>query len=141
MRRQGLVAVMIIGVLAFAGASTASAQPSVSTSVTVPFQFIVGEQLMPAGQYSVTTVGEGSSVLMVTNGKLAATVIGNFAEEPSDGIKAVFTFTKIDGQCFLSKVNAPGTSARVIPLPRSRVDAVLSKVNGTKPAPHGRPTV
>ncbi len=140
MRKQLLVAVLVVGALALVG-SAASAQAPVST-VKVPFQFIVGDTVLPAGLYSVTTIGEGLNMLCVRSedGKSVATAIVNLAD-PSKLSNTKFEFNKVGGQYFLSSVSRPGVPSQVVPLPSERVDAVLAKLNGTKAPRTGHPTV
>lgn len=141
MRKQLLVAVTV-GVLALVGSSTAYAQSYV-TRVTVPFQFIVGDTVLPAGSYVASNIGEGLGMLSVRSedGQSAVSVLVNLADTPSPGTNAAFSFAKIGGQCFLSTVTTPGMRAQVIPLPKERVEAVLAKLTGTQPPRPGRPTV
>ncbi len=136
-KKQLLVAVMIVGVLALAGSLPAYAQGSPS-KVTVPFQFIVGETVLPAGSYVVTNVADRSDIVAIqsVDGKLVATAFlqatGIWSQKPN----ALFSFQKIGGRYFLSEVSIPGSDARAISLPRQRVEAMLVKLNGAK-APVG----
>ncbi len=141
MRKQLLVAAAV-GVLALAGPRAASAQAQVTT-VKVPFQFVVGDTVLPAGSYVVTNIGDGSGPLCVRSedGKSVATVMVNVADERLHRSNATFSFATIGGQRFLSTVRTPGTRAQVIPLPKDRVDAVLAKLNGTQPVRRGGPTL
>lgn len=140
MRKQLLVAVAVV-VLTLVGSSAAYAQPSL-TRVSVPFQFIVGDTVLPAGAYTVSNIGEpGMLVVRSEDGKSVASVLVNLGDRPSSGTNAALSFTKISGQHFLSRVNTPDAREQVIPLPKDRVEAVLAKLNGTQPPRPGRPTV
>ncbi len=139
MRKHLLVAAVVV-VLTLVG-SAAFAQSPV-TRVSVPFQFIVGETMLPAGSYVVTNVLEGSSTLSVRSedGKAGAMVIVDLADKPGARTGTSFVFTKVGGQCFLSSVSAPGMKTQVIRLPKDRVEAVLARVNGARAPLGGSPT-
>jgi hypothetical protein len=141
MRKQLLVAVAVV-VLALVGSSGASAQGYL-TRVSVPFQFVVGDTLLPAGAYVVANVGEGPGMLVIRSedGKSVASVLANVGEKQSPITNAALSFRKIGGQHFLSTISTPDGRAQAIPLPKERVDAVLAKLNGTQPPRPGRPTV
>ncbi len=132
---------MVVGALALAGGA-ASAQGTQST-VKVPFQFVVGDTVLPAGAYVVTTIGEGLNLLCVrsVDSESVATAIVNLAAPSADSSNAKFEFNKIGGQYFLSSVSTPGVPTQVIPLPTERVEAVLAKLNGTKAPRPAHPTV
>ncbi len=141
MRKQ-LLFTAAAAVLGLLGSSAVYAQAPV-TKVSVPFQFIVGETVLPAGSYVVTNIGEGAGTLSVRSedGKSAAVALVNVADLPSPGVNAAVAFTKIGGQCFLSTVYTPGARAQVIPLPKQHVETMLARLNGTQAPRTGRPTV
>jgi hypothetical protein len=140
MRKQLLVLVAVVA-LTLAGSSAAYAQQPV-TRITVPFQFIVGDTLLPAGAYLVTNVRDpGMLSVRSEDGKSVATALANMSDMPAPGTNAALSFRKIGGQCFLAAVTTPDARTQVIPLTKDHVDAVLARLNGTQPTRPSRPTV
>lgn len=134
-RKQVLVALMVVGILALAGSVPAYAQGS---KVTVPFPFIVGETVLPAGSYLVTTVAERSDVLAIrsVDGKAMATALMQATATWSEKRHIVLSFQRYGGRFFLSEVNMPGSNGRALPLPKQQLEAMLARLNG-KPVPVG----
>ncbi len=141
MRKVLLVTVIVVGVIALVGSSAAYAQGTVS-KVKVPFQFIVGETVLPAGSYVVTTVAEHPDVVWVSSpdGKNVASALVHTTGSWSQKTDALFSFQKYGGEYFLSEVSIPGWDTRALPLPKHRVEAMLVKLNNAKARARGRPT-
>jgi hypothetical protein len=131
-KKQLLVATMLMGVIALVGSVRASAQET--SKVTVPFQFIVGETVLPAGSYVVTNVAYRSDIVSIqsADGKALVTALVQTTDASSDKSDAVFSFRKIGGQYFLAGLSIPGSNARTLSLPKQRVEAMLVKLNGAK---------
>ncbi len=127
-----LVALLVVGVFALAGAMPASAQSL--SKVNVPFQFVVGDSVLPAGNYTVTSLAHNPDVVAIqsADGKSVATVLVTPSGELTKQPHATFSFAKIGGRYFLSAVSVPGAGTRTLLLPKSRVAAMLAKLNGTK---------
>ncbi len=140
MRKQ-LFAWLAVTVLTFAGSTAAYAQAPVTT-VLVPFEFIVGDTVLPAGAYVVTSIFSGGATLCVRSrdGKSGAVAMVNLADTPGWSTDATISFVKIGGQYFLSTVRTPGMKAQVIRLSRP-LAAALATANGTEPVRRGGPTL
>ncbi len=132
MKKQVLAAVMV-GVFLLAGSGAAFAQAPV-TSVSVPFEFVVGKTVLPAGSYVVTSVlqGRGALVLRSEDGKSGAVALVDLSDKPSSDPNATFSFVKIGGRCYLSAVSTPGLKAQVISLPK-RAEPALTRMGGVAP--------
>ncbi len=129
--KKSLVALVIVGVVALAGAMPASAQETVSR-VNVPFTFIVGDNVLPAGNYTVSRPAPDLLTFQSADNKVIATVVVQPTGEVSQQIHATLAFNKIGGQYFLAKVGIPGAEGRALLLPKARVAAMLAKLNGAK---------
>ena len=131
MKKQLLVAVVVV--LALAGAMPAYAQGTVSR-VNVPFGFIVGDTLLPAGTYVVSNPVFGSDVIAIqsVDGKSVATALVTATGKLSTTPNAVFSFAKMGGQYFLAEVGIPGSEAHALLLPKAQVAQMLAKLNGAK---------
>jgi hypothetical protein len=129
-KKQLLVAVVVV--LALAGAMPAYAQGNVS-KVNVPFPFIVGDTVLPAGSYTVTTPSDGVlAIQSATSQAVATALVQPTGGELSKNTNALFSFAKMGGQYFLAQVSLPGAEARTLPLPKGHVSAMLAKLNGSK---------
>jgi hypothetical protein len=131
-KKNVLVALLVVGVLALAGAMPASAQSL--SKVNVPFQFVVGDSVLPAGNYTVSSLAHNSDVVAIqsVDGKSVVTVLVMPSGELTKQAHATFSFAKIGGRYFLSEVSIPGSGSRTLLLPKSHVAAMLAKLNGHK---------
>ena len=107
-------------------ASAAQAQTNVKADI--PFDFVVGNQSMPAGEYTVAAQAFGSPAVLIreANGKAAVVSITNacVSSNPSDKTKLVFH--RLAGQYFLSQIWTEGNSSGR-ELRRSSVEMHLAK--------------
>ena len=95
MRKQLLKGFTILtGIMAFAMvAAVASANgQSATTKASVPFDFIVGDKNLPAGDYTVASISSGSDALLIRSaeGKGSAVRLAMPADGNSDHAKMVF---------------------------------------------------
>ncbi len=127
------LALLVAGVVSLAGVSQARAQVNGPALFKAPFAFIVGDKVLPAGNYRITAQAEDSSVLMITNadGKgiaaFATTTGGDLAPA---GMKDVnVAFKNFDGHYFLSQVTMPSSSARVIHVTKVSAERTLARLN------------
>ena len=70
MRKQltkGFAMVMLVMALAFATAVVSANAQSLQTRATVPFDFIVGDKTLPAGDYSVQAINAAGDALKIGN--------------------------------------------------------------------------
>jgi hypothetical protein len=137
--KKTLVVLLVAGVVSFAGVSLARAQSADPALVTVPFQFIVGGKVLPAGRYRITEQAENPSLLLIT--RLDGKPVGAFAateSEPnplSTGGEVHVAFKKYDGQYFLWQVAMPFRDTREIGLSKASAERMLAKLN-LMPAGH-----
>jgi hypothetical protein len=124
-----LLGSIVIAVLSLAGLGRAYAQDA--TVVKVPFPFVAGETLLPAGDYRVSPAMPDGSVLAITsmNGSASATVAVNPGDPAVPGGEPAFVFHAFGKRYFLAEVrttDAPAYSVRLAP---KDVDRVLAKLN------------
>jgi hypothetical protein len=98
-----------LGVFALA----AHAQSPVARA-TVPFDFAAGGAMLPAGEYTVDV--PDMSGLMVLRGSAGNSValIATFSGTASPSTTAKLNFERRDGMAYLSSVEWPGESAKVM---------------------------
>ncbi len=98
-----------LGVFALA----AHAQSPVARA-TVPFEFAAGGAMLPAGEYTVDVPDMlGLMVLRGSAGNSVA-LIATFSGATSQSTTAKLNFERRDGMAYLSSVEWPGESAKVM---------------------------
>jgi hypothetical protein len=115
----------LLGLGLLLAVSAAEAQePKVQANI--PFDFVVGNQVLPAGEYVVSPAGEMAVSIRSTAGDdtILTVVRGCAAAFPSE--KSRLVFHSVGGRYFLSQVWASGYS-RGRELPRSKAEALLAK--------------
>jgi len=135
--KKMLFALLVVGVVGFAGPRPASAQDT--TLVKVPFDFIVGEHVLPAGSYRIVPDSQDSTLLLIesTRGKMAAAFAATgWTPNPNPmDPQARVQFKNVDGHMFLSQVALPGTDARQLIVTKTEAERTLARLN-LMPAEH-----
>jgi hypothetical protein len=107
MKRQSLRILMAILGFAVLG-STVKAQVEDQIVVTIPFQFVVGGKILPAGTYRanrVSATGERFEGLVLSSFDNNVSAIVHPTEvESARADKAQLSFEQVGGQHFLSKI-------------------------------------
>ena len=120
-RIKYFAAASMLAVMGF-GAAPAFAQ---GLRADVPFKFRLGEQLLPAGRYSISQISTGANyVLLVRNWetrKSAMFIAGNYLKHSADK-RPRMAFNCGDSGCILSEVwgATPGGMGTAVPQPRHR---------------------
>jgi hypothetical protein len=111
---------------------TVSAAQAQETRVkaNIPFDFVVRNQVLPAGEYMVVTTGSGNQAIVIRSddGKQAILSLTQAcsSSEPSDKTKLVFH--SLAGRYFLSQIWMEGYSSGR-QLPKSSTEVHLAKNN------------
>ncbi len=132
------VALLVVGLAAFAGTGPASAQSN-AVLVKVPFAFIAGDRVLPAGSYRLAADPQDHSVLFVTSIQHpadAVMVATGMAEPPEVGDPSV-RFKNVGGHMFLWEVAVPGDGAREITVTRAAAERTLVRLNLMPAEPAG----
>ena len=90
----------------------------------VPFDFIVGNQMLPAGDYSIKSLGSGSAVAIRNEdqGKASLTLTQS-CRKASAAKKTVLVFHRVGERYFLSQIWTEGQEAgRQLPQPRAEME-------------------
>jgi len=129
--KKMLFALLVVGVVGFAGPRPASAQDS--TLVKVPFDFIVGGRVLPAGSYRIVPDSQDTTLLLIesTRGKMAAAFAATgWTPNPNPmDAHAHVEFKNIDGHMFLSQVAMPGSDARQVAVTKAEAERTLARLN------------
>lgn len=114
---------------AVVAAAPASAQGGRTIVVNIPFEFVVGNERMPAGDYTVRRIvrdSEKTLLIRSTDGSAAATIHTNAVETKTPAAQAKLTFVQYGEQYFLAQVWTPGsTSGREVT--KSRIQRSLER--------------
>ena len=126
-----LLALLIVGVVAFAGPRPVFAQADAAT-VKIPFRFIVGDTLLPAGSYRITSDPRDPSLITIAalGGKPATFAVTQSAAGPGElDAKVQVAFKNIGGQYFLSQVAMPGSNSWEMVVTQAGAERTLAKLN------------
>ena len=106
--------------------------------VTVPFEFVVGAKVLPAGTYTVRNVSDDrSSPLVISNrDQGASTFVLPYVSDSVATDMPKLSFNKVGDRYFLSRIQTEATVYRIHVLDSS-VNETLAKANGV-PAPGSR---
>ncbi len=136
--KKTLLALLVVGTIAFAGLRPASAQ-SDPALVKIPFSFIVGAKVLPAGSYRIAPQLDDPSLLLVTptkGGTAAAFAATGFAKNPNPMDQQVHVaFKNVDGHYFLWEITMPGGEAREVNVTKAEAERTLARLN-LMPAEH-----
>jgi hypothetical protein len=125
----------IFGIVMAAGIAVLIAAPSFAQAtdqaiLRVPFQFVAGNTVLPAGTYTVRAGESDPAVLWIvsTNGRRVSIVATNFGGRLNARSRPLFQFRKYGDAYLLAQVAMPGESVRQVPLPENVVEQDLVKV-------------
>ena len=96
------------GVLMLLATTGLTAAQDTAMSFKVPFDFYVGEQLLPAGEYTVKRIVPGVLVLRITSKNQNAITINIIPILGKSSAKERLTFNRYENDYFLSELWWPG---------------------------------
>ncbi|HEY0321645.1 MAG TPA: hypothetical protein VGC66_11850 [Pyrinomonadaceae bacterium] len=109
-------------------AVTAQAQSANQMKASIPFRFIIGNQTLPAGEYTVRYVnqdsGKNALLFKSTDGRTSRIVRMNTTQSGEARMKASLVFNQYGDSYFLSEVWT-GTDQYGLSLPKSRTERQL----------------
>ncbi len=131
MRKFQIAAVVAFAFVTFAGAQLACAQGV--ERATVPFPFMVGQVLLPAGQYEVVTddMDPGLFQIKSEDGLHSAFAVVLTEDWSSREGDCQFEFVNVGGKYYLSKIDDGTGDVSDLVLP----DAVMRVVNASAHVP------
>ncbi|HYJ47837.1 MAG TPA: hypothetical protein VEV81_14575, partial [Pyrinomonadaceae bacterium] len=117
MKKQALKAVtMLVSIiaLAFMTAVVSNAQShSQKLRANVPFDFIVGDKTLAAGEYTVGAIGDTSNdgiMVRSTDGRHSAIRLSNSVQASAPTKRAMLTFRRYGSSYFLAQIWTPGSA-------------------------------
>jgi hypothetical protein len=106
MRKRVCVSLLALSFLvSLAAGAPASAKSANAMRAQIPFDFHVGDRLVPAGEYTVRSLNDDESLLRISDGRHGASVNTNWARGRGNGeARARLVFNKYGDQYFLAAV-------------------------------------
>jgi len=110
MKRRALVMAGVMALTVMAATRVAQAQEPLA--VNIPFDFVAGNQVLPAGEYSVQASGPGKTLILIDRKDSAASAIINSNAVVANEIQSQskLVFDRYGDRYFLSQVWAAGNS-------------------------------
>ena len=121
MKKQIMRAFVIFGLLlTLAASETLASQSRGRLVVQIPFDFVAGQERLPAGLYIISRISRDSGKALLirsADGRASVTVLTNSAE--ADGQDPQVSFKRYGDRYFLALVSTPGSEeARAVPASR-----------------------
>ena len=122
--------ILAIAVMMMPFMATAHAQDSQKIVAQVPFEFMVGNHLVPAGKCTVKAAERYGTVLQIQDQKISLySLISSSETQPNGGANALI-FHKYGDRYFLAGMELAG-SHLMLRLPEGKVEAELRAQNTT----------
>lgn len=124
MRKSFLSKIAMISLFMAVAAVGVAAQTGSRVVVNIPFDFVVGEKTLPAGEYTIKTVSRHSTQALVVqsaDGSESVLTITNRVEAREHQAKSKIIFRQYGDKYFLSQVWTKGSTAGR-ELPRSQAE-------------------
>ncbi len=124
-----IAAVALFAVASLVTVTGVSAQEH-PMKVTVPFDFTVGNQLLPPGTYRITTSASSHQVLIASRGRGISVLVLGSADDKSAGERAKVVFHKIGDQYFLNEIVSSAFNSSAL-LPPSKLETRAKMQNAS----------
>jgi len=111
----------IVGVLSLIGLAPAARAASLQVTAQIPFDFVVNNQKLSAGEYNLKSLSQSAILLQDEDRQQTVIVLAHSAESNSNPEGAKLVFNKYGDQYFLSQI-WPGFSDSGQQLPESRLE-------------------
>jgi hypothetical protein len=135
MKRQALGTLTMLTLLLAVSTISVSAQSERRKITNIPFDFIVGEKTLPAGEYTIEPNRRDSLnvwLLQSRDGHLNVLFTTGSVRASETQEKSKFVFHKYGDQYFLSQIwTIGGNSGRKLPMPRVEREVAKNSVRQT----------
>ena len=97
---------LVVGLVLAAAVVSANGQATSRVTANIPFDFIVGDQVLPSGKYTVNTVSNGGEALRISNSdrKSSAITLSTSVTEKTEKRIPRMVFHRYGQQYFLAQV-------------------------------------
>ena len=115
MRKRVCMSLLALSYLvSMAAGAPASAKSVDAMKAQVPFDFHVGNTVVPAGEYTIRTLNADEAALRISDGRHSASINTNTAQGRAGGARLVFR--RYGDQYFLAAVWGAGEAGRALPV-------------------------
>jgi hypothetical protein len=112
----------LVALLFVAGAKA----QSTNVSANIPFDFVVGKQVMSAGKYMVSSLSNNHSLsIRNTDQSESRLLLAGVCEKLNPAQKTVLVFHRVGDQYFLSEIWVEGNT-RGVSIPRSPIETQMA---------------
>ncbi len=130
--KKTFLSLLVAGISSVAAFSTPAAAQDSAAIAKVPFEFIVGNKVLPAGDYMVASQTNDWSVVLIRStdsgiGTFASTKVAPGPDTPA--VDARLSFVNYDGHYFLKRIAIPGRNPRQIAVTREQAERTLARLN------------
>ena len=116
--RKAACALLAVAAILIVGASRARADEIVLSNLKVPFSFMVGDVLLPAGDYTVRDATMGEDVLEIVSADGQHAALASTIPATADRAdKTQLVFRKFGHDYFLSRIAHEGDEREIILTP------------------------
>jgi hypothetical protein len=122
---------LVFAIFAVAVVALPVCAQSVTTVADVPFGFVAGNAMMPAGQYKIDAAAGSSTVSLAGSGQSNHVLVSNPDDARSSADKPELIFHRYGDQYFLSAIRTPFRSRE---FPMSRLEVEVQKTASAKRA-------
>jgi hypothetical protein len=116
-----------VGVAILLIAAVASGQISQQVRATVPFSFMAGDKVSPAGNYRVV-IDRGRAILTLSSDRFTIFMLTTNTYQPGDN-RNYLRFNRYGDQWFLQAVSFDGT-AQITPMSKREKEMIASEPKG-----------
>lgn len=130
MKRQAVVILMTLSLFVMLTATSVSAQFDSVLVANIPFEFVIGNKTLPAGEYTVRII-YGSEIQIQSQDRGASVFVGT---RPANGKKMgnELVFNRYGDRYFLSTLWRTGDVGRAVSMSRSERKLVQARSALTK---------
>jgi hypothetical protein len=109
--------------------ATASASAQTGVKVNIPFNFIVNKTALPAGEYTVQSLGSSSTAILLrsTDNQIAKTLLPNVCSSSTPSTQNKLVFHRYGTEYFLAQIWRAGYEQGK-ELPKSSRESELAQV-------------
>jgi hypothetical protein len=118
-----LFTLLAVSVLLAVGSAFAQIASDQTLGANIPFSFILGKTTLPAGHYTIQSVGNSGKAVLIRGSYRQSGIflLAIDTESTQPSAQSSLTFNKYGNQYFLSRIQVEG-STRGLQLPKSRAE-------------------
>ena len=135
---------MLLGIMTLAMVTAVASKGQSQTSkANIPFEFVVGDQSLPAGLYTVRAITDGGETLRIRGVEAKASAVRLTTPANGKASNAKLVFHRYGQRYFLAEVWSTNTDGRELMASRQEraIQKEMSRIASIKPAQRAYETV